>query len=70
MFDWVQVWALAGSLKDIQRLVQKPLLRLRCVLRVVVLLKGELSPQSEVLSRFSSRISLYFAPVIFPLDPD
>ena len=51
MFDWVQVWPLAGPLKDIQRLVQKPLLHcLGCVLNVVVLLKGEPSPQSEVLS--------------------
>uniref|UniRef100_A0A673X9G3 Dopamine beta-hydroxylase n=1 Tax=Salmo trutta TaxID=8032 RepID=A0A673X9G3_SALTR len=33
--------------------------------RFVVLLEGEPSPQSEVLSRFSSRISLYFAPSIF-----
>uniref|UniRef100_A0A8C8G3M0 Dopamine beta-hydroxylase n=1 Tax=Oncorhynchus tshawytscha TaxID=74940 RepID=A0A8C8G3M0_ONCTS len=30
------------------------------------LLEGEPSHQSEVLSRFSSRISLYFAPSIFP----
>ena len=51
MFDWVQVQALAGPLKDIQRLVEKPLLRcLGCVLRVVVLLEGESSPQSEVLN--------------------
>ena len=51
MFDWVQFRALAGPLKDIQRLVPKPLLHgLGCVLRVVVLLEGELSPQSEVLS--------------------
>ena len=36
MFDRVQVRALAGPLKDIQRLVPKPLLRwLGCVLRVV-----------------------------------
>ena len=50
MFDRVQVRALAGSLKDIQRLVLKPLLHcLGCVLRVVVLLEGEPSPQSEVL---------------------
>ena len=50
VIDVVQVWALAGPLKDIQRLVPKPLLRcLGCVLRVVVLLEGELSPQSEVL---------------------
>ena len=51
MFDWVQVRALAGSLKDIQRVVPKTLLHcLGCVLRVVVLLEGEPSPQSEVLS--------------------
>ena len=40
MLDWVQVRALAGPLKNIQRLVPKLLLRLLgCVLRVVVLLK-------------------------------
>ena len=51
MFDWVQVRALAGPLKDIQRLVPKPLLHcIDCVLRVAVLLEGEPSPQSEVLS--------------------
>ena len=51
MLDRVQVWALAGPLKDIQRLVPKPLLRcLGCVLRIVVLLEGKPSPQSEVLS--------------------
>ena len=51
MFNRVQVRALAGPLKDIQRLVLKPFLRcLRCVLRVVVLLEGESSPQSEVLN--------------------
>ena len=38
-------------LKDIQRLVLKPLLHCPgCVLRVIVLLEGEPSPQSEVLS--------------------
>ena len=58
--------ALAGPLKDIQRLVPKPLLHfLGCVLRVIFLLEGELWPQSEVLSRFSSRIALYFAQFIF-----
>ena len=70
MFDRVQVWALAGPVKDIQRLVPKPILHcLGCVLRVVVLLEGEPSPPSEVLSaleQVSSRISLYFAPFIFP----
>ena len=51
MFERVQVRALAGPLKDIQRPVPKPLLRcLGYVLRVVVLLEGEHSPQSEVLS--------------------
>ena len=44
-FDQVQLRALAGPLKDIQRLVPKPLQRcLGCVLRVVVLLEGEPSP--------------------------
>ena len=48
---YFQVRALAGPLKDIQRLVPKPLLGcLGCVLRVIVLLEGEPSPQSEVLS--------------------
>ena len=51
MFDRVQLRALAAPLKDIQRLVTKPLLRcLGCVLRVVGLLEGEPLPQSEVLS--------------------
>ena len=50
MFDRVQVRALAGPLKDIQRIVPNPLLRcLGSVLWVVVLLEGEPSPQSEVL---------------------
>ena len=70
MFDWVQVQALTGALKDIQGLVPKSLLRcLGCVLKVVVLLEGELSPQSEVLSRFSSRISVLCS-VQLSLDPD
>ena len=47
MFDRV----LAGPLKDIQRLVLKLLLRcLCCMLRIVVLLEGEPSLQSDVLS--------------------
>ena len=51
MFGRVQVRVLAGPLKDIQRLVPKPLLRcLGGVLGVVVLLEGEHWPQSEVLS--------------------
>ena len=48
MLDRVQVRALAGPFEDIQRLVPKPLLRcLGCVLRVVVLLEGEPSPQQS-----------------------
>ena len=51
MFDQVQVQALAGPLKDIQRLVPKPLICcLDCLLSVVVLLEGEPSPKSVVLS--------------------
>ena len=51
MFERIQVQYLAGPLKDIQSMVLKPLLhRLGCVLNVVVLLEGEPSPQSEVLS--------------------
>ena len=51
MLDWVQVRALPGPLKDIQRLVPKPLLScLGCRLRVVVELEGEPLPQSKVLS--------------------
>ena len=51
MLDRVEVRALAGPLKDIQRLVSKPLLHcLGCVLRVIVLLEGELSLGSEILS--------------------
>ena len=74
MFDRVQVRALAGPFKDIQRLVPKQLLH--CggfVLRVVVLLEGEPSPQSEVLSPleqvFMEDISILCS-VHLCLDPD
>ena len=65
MFNRVQVRALAGKLKGIQRLVPKPLLCcLGCMLRVVVLLEGEPSPQAEVLSAleqdFIKDLSLLF----------
>jgi len=51
MFDWVQAQTLAGPFEDIQRVVHKPLLYcLSCVLRVIVLLEGEPSAQSEVLN--------------------
>ena len=53
----VQVQDLAGALKDIQRLVPKPLLQcLGCVLRVIVLLDGEPLPQSEILSALEQDI--------------
>ena len=67
-----QVRALAGPHKDIQRLVLKPLLRwLGCVLRV--LLEGEPSHQSEVLSAleqvFIKDLSVLCSVNLF-LDPD
>jgi hypothetical protein len=59
MLDRVQVQAWAEPLKDIQRLVPKPLLRyLGCVLRVIVLLEGDLLPQSEVLSTLEKTPSI------------
>ena len=71
MFDRVQVWALAGPLKDIQRLVPKPLLHcLGCVLRVIVLLDGEPLPQSEVLSALELKDLSSLCSVNISLDPD
>lgn len=63
LFDWVEVRVLAGPLEDIHRVVPKPLQPcLVCLLTAIVLLEGEFSAQSEVLStRFSLRVSLYFA---------
>ena len=74
MFDQVQVRTLAGPLKHIQRLVPKPLLRcLGSVLSVVVLLEGEPSPQSEVLSAleqvYINALSVLCS-VHLSLDPD
>ncbi len=70
MSDWFQVPALAGPLDDIHRVVPKPLLHcLGCVQMVIVMLEGELSSQSEVLSalnQISLRISLYLAAFSFP----
>ena len=70
----VQVWTLAGPLKDIQRLVPKPPLHcLGCVLRVIVLLEGEPSLQSEVLSAleqvFTNDLSVLCS-VHLSLNPD
>ena len=74
MIDRVQVRALAGPLKNIQRLIPKPHLRcLGCVLRVVVLLEGEPSPKSEVLSAleqvFIKDLSV-FSSVHLSINPD
>ena len=74
MFDRVQVQALGGSLKDIQKLIPKRHLRcLGCALRVVVLLEGEPSPQSEVLSALEQVFIKYISALCFvhlSLDPD
>ncbi len=51
MLNWVLVRALAGPFKNSHGVVVKPLLRyFSCVLRVIVLLEGKPSAQSEVLS--------------------
>jgi len=51
MFEWIQGQALAGPLKDIHRVVHKPLLHcLSCVLRVIFLMEGITSALSEVLN--------------------
>ena len=74
MFDQVQVRALPGPLKDIQRLVPKPLLcALGCWLRVIVLLESETSPQSEVLSALEQifiKDLAVLCSVHLSLDPD
>ena len=76
MFDRVQVRAMPGSLKDSKRPVPKPLLCcFGCVLRVVVLLEGEPSPQSEVLSALeqvfikdlSILLSVHLSPILTSL---
>ena len=74
MLDCVQVQALAGPLKDIQRLVPKPLLCcLDYVLRVIVLLEGEPLPQSEVMSALEQvfiKDLAVLCSVHLSLDPD
>ena len=71
MVDRVQVRALAGPLKDIQRLVPKP--HLCCLGCVLVLFEGETSLQSEVLSAleqvFIKDLSVLCS-VHLSLDPD
>jgi hypothetical protein len=70
MFDRVQVQVLADPLKDIQRVVPKPLLRgLGYVLRVVMLLEVEPSPQSGLKQVFLKDLTLLCS-VHLSLDPD
>ena len=73
MFDRVQIRALAGPFKAIQRFVPKATPALSLLLRVVVLLEGEPSPQSEVLSAleqvFIKDLSVLCS-VNLSLDPD
>ena len=68
--DWVQVRALTWQLKDIHRVVPKPLLRcLGCVLRVIVLLEGKPLAESEVLStHLSTGIGQVMRGACFPPD--
>ena len=72
MFDRVQFQALAEPLKDIQRLVLKPLLR--CLgFKFVVVLEGEPWPQSEVLSALEQvfiKDLFVLCSVHLSLDPD
>ena len=68
MFDQVQVQALAGPLKDIQRLVPKPLLG--CVLRATVPLEGEPAPTSEILSMVEQVFISLLCAVYLSLGPD
>ena len=64
--------ALAGALKDIQRLVLKSLLRcLGCVPRVIVLLEGEPSPQVlSALEQVFIKDLFVLCSVHLCLDPD
>jgi len=71
----VQIWALAGPLKDIHIVVLKPLLcYLGSVLWVVVLLEDEPSPQSEVQSALKCSVIIKDVSVHgcihLSLDPD
>ena len=73
MFDRVQVWALAGPLKDIQTCPKATPALFWLSAEGFVLLEGEPSPQSEVLSAleqvFIKDVSVLFSVHIF-LGPD
>ena len=74
IFDWISVGALTGPLKNIHLFVPSPLLcSISCVLRVVVMLKGELPSQFELSCRgqhiFVEDFSV-FCSIHFPFQPD
>lgn len=61
MFNQVQVWALAWTLKDIYKVAP-------CYLDCVLMTTSPVDELSRLLwSRYSSRMSLYIAVFIFPL---
>ncbi len=73
IFDWVQAQVLSGPLKDITVLC---ISYSYCVLRVIVLLEGEPSAQSEVLNAldwfFMKAISIFWCIELFistPMSP-
>ena len=73
LLGWIHVRVLAEPLKDIQRLVPKPLRCLGSVLRVVVLLDCDPSTQSEVLRALEQvfiKDCFFFCPVHLSLNPD
>ena len=56
---------------SVAALVSKPLLRcLGCVLKVIILLKGEPSPKSEVLKQVFIKDLSVLCAVYLSLDPD
>lgn len=66
MFNWVQTQA--GSLKDIHRVVLKPLIIvIGYMFRAIVLLEGKPSAQSEVLSSLNQNSRCHWKP---PLQHD
>ena len=71
VFNWVQVWRLAGPLQNLDMLLAEPLLGfLGCVLWVVVVLEDPASTHLQCSDRgrgLFPKISQYTAPVILSL---
>ncbi len=63
IFDWVQVQAVAGPLKDIHTALC--ISHSCCVLRVTVLLEGKHSAQSEVLNTLDWVFSIFWCIELF-----